>query len=386
MSAPTFGLTLPPLFPVRLQVSLVQSLEWLGFDHVWLPDHLVFPDLMQAPDPWTVMAAAMAKTRRIVFGTAVTDAHRVHPAVLAQRLATMDQLSCGRLVLGLGSGEAMNLDPFGIPWNRRVGRLKEFIQVLRGLLDSEAPLDFEGEFFRLRGARLFVRSWRQRRIPLYLAALGPVTQRLAGQVADGWIPPQVPADFYQEYFEPIAASAREAGRDPAKIERVAHVVVALTDHPAPLLRLLQEHALGIIWSPVARRMGLDMETPTDLDDIDYISVNPLDAESLARYRERQRQIPPHLLQRFVFAGDVARIRQVIGGYIDAGATHIQITNASFDPTATFTLASQILPWFTRRKPSFSVRLAATAMGALRRVGIVRDVDPRKGLEWMRQQT
>ena len=113
-----FGLSAPmPGADVNGLIEFSVKADQLGFDTIWYPDHLLFvaPGAI-APEAWTVASAAAMKTSNIQLGT-VSDPHRMHPAVFAQRLASVDQLSKGRTVLTLGVGESMNLDAFGIEWN-----------------------------------------------------------------------------------------------------------------------------------------------------------------------------------------------------------------------------------------------------------------------------
>lgn len=386
MAPVQFGISIPPVFPPRLQVRMAQAFEWMGFDSVWLSDHVLFPDFLPCPEAWSIITAAAMKTRRVVFGTAVSDPHRGHPAVLAQRIATIDRLARGRIILGLGSGESMNLDPFGIPWDRRVRRLQETVAILRGLWDSEEPFSFQGEFFHLENARLCVRPYRGRHLPIYLAALGPLMQRFAGAAADGWIPISLPASHYAEMFAPIRAAAEAAGRDADGIDRMAHVVLALHSDEERVLAMMQDHALGLIWPPVAERAGIPLQPPPEFADTNYITVNPCDPDSLRKFEAHQAWMPREAIRRVVHVGDVARIRRVIGDYVDAGATHIHITNVSLDPAATLSIAGEIVPYFKRQAAPFGVHLANTAANLARRAGLVRQADPRAALAWLRKQS
>ncbi|HXE73800.1 MAG TPA: LLM class flavin-dependent oxidoreductase [Candidatus Nitrosotenuis sp.] len=368
----SFGFTLPGDIPPRATVGLARLIEALGFDRLWLPDHLLHVDLEAgAPDPWSLIAAIAPVTRRITLGTAVSDPHRLHPAVLAQRLATCDKLSRGRVILGLGSGEAMNLEPFGIPWDHRLGRLREAIHIMRHLLDSDEPLTFEGQFYRLRRAVLTIRPYRRRHIPFYLAALGPRTQKLCGEVADGWFPVVVPPRFYGQYFQPVARAARAAGRDPESLERVAMVVLALVEDQAQVSRRLRQFALSLAWPPVLRQLHMEISgIPEDLAGTDYITVNPVDPESVRRYREHEKLIPTEVLRQFVVAGSLADIKRGLGQYIEAGATHLDLLNASPDPLgSTVTLASEVLPYFTGRRTTLAARALRLAVPLARRLGV-----------------
>lgn len=368
--SPTFGFAMASLVPLPVQLRLTRLLDTLGYDCVWFPDHLLHADESSAPDPWSVMAAAAAQTRRIRIGPAVTDPHRVHPAVFAQRLATLDQISRGRMVLGIGSGEAMNLEPFGISWDRRVGRLKEFIQVLRGLLESDEPFTFEGDFYQLKRAHLSIRPYQNRRIPILVAALGPMMQRLAGRYADGWLPTVVPPQFYSEYFKPVAEAALKAGRDPGTFERVAAVPLAV-DLDGDLTReevarAARAYALSLVWPPVVRRLGLKFDPPPELD-VDYVSLNPCDPESLEKYRKLSALVPDELLMQFIWHGSLERVRRLTREYLEAGATHLYFYNASPDPVSTtVALAARVFPEFTGRPAPLAARLLDGASRLLRK--------------------
>ncbi len=380
-----FGVVMPPVFPPRMQVGLAQAFEWMGFDQIWFPDHLTFPDFMPAPDPWSIITACAVKTRRIEFGTAVSDPHRMHPAAFAQRLATVDTLSRGRIILGLGSGESMNLDPFGIPWDRRLKRLQEAFYVIRGLLDADEPFTWHGDFFHIEHARLSVHPYRRRHLPIYLAALGPKAQQFAGRHADGWIPTSIPPPYYADYFTPVASAARDAGRNPGEIRRCAMMTLALASDTKPVLDLLADHAQGLIWPPVAEKMGLKLELPEEDGGAHYAAVNPHDPASLQRFEARQKAIPPHVLEKFVYIGDVKRMRRAIGDFIDAGADTFHLTNASLDPTAFLKLATDVLPYFRRRRAPVTVQVASAGAKLVRAAGLAPDADPRKAMDWLKKQ-
>ncbi|HLE25314.1 MAG TPA: LLM class flavin-dependent oxidoreductase, partial [Thermodesulfobacteriota bacterium] len=95
-----------------------------GFDTVWFPDHVVFMAKTLTPEVWSVITAACLKTKKILMGT-IGDAHRIHPAIFAHRLATVDHISSGRIFVCVGYGEKMNLDPYGIRWDKPLKRVVE---------------------------------------------------------------------------------------------------------------------------------------------------------------------------------------------------------------------------------------------------------------------
>lgn len=367
-----FGSPIPPALPIRMQLRLGMFMEKLGYDTLWFPDHMLFPDFSPAPDPFTIMAAMAAKTKRVQLGTAVSDPHRVHPAVLAQKLATLDQLSQGRVILGLGTGEAMNLDPYGIPWDRKVARLREVITILRGLLDSPEPFSFEGDFFTLRKARLGVRPYKKRRIPIYVAALGPMMQKLCGQLADGWFPVVVPHQFYREYFGGVAAAARAIGRDPETFDRVATVALTVGDLArAELEAIARPYALTLVWPVALERLGIPWNPPEHLKETHYISVNPCDEEHLKRYQELQQWMPLEMIEKFVYSGPLEEIARVLKAFIDQGVTHFSIQNASLDPlTTTAQLCSQVYPRFTGKSPTLTAQVTGKVFPMARKLGLM----------------
>ena len=329
-----------------------------------------------APDPWVIMGALATHTRKVQFGPGVTDPYRTHPAVLAQRLATLDQMSKGRVVLGLGSGEAMNLDPYGIDWRqRKVGKIKEFIAVLRGLLDSREPFTFDGDFYQLKNAKLAVRPYKNRKIPIYMAALGPMMQRLAGRVADGWIPVVLPSDQYASYFEPMREAAIKNGRDPAELARVATSVVALnTDgkmSKQQILEYLRPISGALVWEPVLERLGIDWDPPADADS-SYLEVNPCDQESLNKYWRLQRWLPAETMSYAVLFGDSDQVLRDCLRFREAGATHLQAYFGSLDPLGSMIqFAHEVMPGLKNAPATPLARTLGTVLGPAIRRGWIR---------------
>ncbi len=372
----TVSTAVPSMLPPGRQAGIARFLEALGYEQLWLPDHLLFPDLSPAYDAWTTMAVLADRTKSASFGPAVTDPYRTHPASLALRIATLDQLSGGRFVLGLGSGESMNLDGFGFDWQeRKVGRLKEFITVLRGLLDSKKPFTFEGDFYRTDRAYLSVRPYKDRHIPIFMAALGPMMQRLAGRVADGWIPSLIPVEAYAEYFQPMAHAAEKAGRNPDELQRVATVAVALdTDGKITmpeLVEFLRPLSGLLVWAPVMERLGHTLDFPPEAQS-SYIEVNPCDPESQERYWEMERQMPSEVMEQALNFGDTEEIYRACRAYVDAGATQIQVAFASPDPLGNFILfAHQVLPRLTGRPATPLAKALGTLLGPAIRRGVLR---------------
>ena len=217
--------------PIQRVYGLAKRIEELGFDSLWIPDHLLFPGASGFTlEAWSVLSAIAAKTDRVKLVTGVTCPHRRHPALLAQTAATVDLLSEGRLILGIGAGEGMNLNPFGIKWEKPVSRMVESIDVMRKLWESDESnkFDYDGEFYRLKKAYLDFKS-AQGSIPVYIASNSPKTRRITGKIADGWIPIVESPQTYKEHLEDVKEGAKEAKRDIGEIEACLEIYTAVVE-------------------------------------------------------------------------------------------------------------------------------------------------------------
>jgi coenzyme F420-dependent glucose-6-phosphate dehydrogenase len=195
--------------------------EEAGFDAVCCSDHLEPWWQPDAPTPaacgnaWVWLGAVGSATSRVALGTAVTGiVHRYNPVVVAQQVATLENLFPGRAFLGVGSSEAMNEIPAGMDWpstGDQLRRTEEALTIITRLLDGET-VDFDGEFFRTHRARLYVRC--ERRPPVYMSAFEEQAAEVAGRLADGvWTlgdPMQAPG-VIAAYRRGTEASGREPG-------------------------------------------------------------------------------------------------------------------------------------------------------------------------------
>jgi alkanesulfonate monooxygenase SsuD/methylene tetrahydromethanopterin reductase-like flavin-dependent oxidoreductase (luciferase family) len=164
--------------------------EDAGYDSIWIYDHLLYR--MEADEStvgiwegWTVMAALAEATSRVEIGSLVLCNQFRNPAILAKMAHTFDEISEGRLILGIGAGwNRAEFDAFGMPFDHRVSRLEEALQILRPLL-TEGAVDFEGDYYSARDCEITPRSPRSA-IPLMVGAFGPRTMRLAARYGDMW--------------------------------------------------------------------------------------------------------------------------------------------------------------------------------------------------------
>ncbi|MDG6902736.1 MAG: TIGR03557 family F420-dependent LLM class oxidoreductase [Nitrososphaerota archaeon] len=167
----------------------VSEAEKGGFESAFTSDHFMpwFDRGAHAGFAWSWVAACAAQTKQLKLGTGVTAPDRYHPALIAQAFATLDDMFPGRVVLGLGAGEAMNSTPLGVDFpspGQREERLKEALEIITGLWKGEF-MDYPGFFYRLVSAKLYTPP--KTKIPIFVAAGGKRTAELAGTYADGVI-------------------------------------------------------------------------------------------------------------------------------------------------------------------------------------------------------
>jgi probable F420-dependent oxidoreductase len=223
--------------------TMTQRAEALGFDSVWLGDHLLFrfpePDdtflyghsTSGAWDCWSLLAALAAVTKRIEIGPLVSCTSFHNPALLAKKAATVEEISGGRFILGLGAGwvEAEYL-AFGYQFDHRVSRFEEALTIICTLL-REGHIDFDGTYYQARDCELRPLGPRAAGPPILIGSDSPRMLRLTARHADqwnGWIPGRSRVEEVVPLRGLVDAACAEVGRAPASLERTLTISV----HPA----------------------------------------------------------------------------------------------------------------------------------------------------------
>ena len=329
-----FGMGLPQFPTSVVELSNIAKVseeaatasEESGFNSVWVGDHLLhFPPRI-VPEAWTILTVAALATKRVLLGTCVTDPHRYHPAVLAQRLATLDQVSGGRFILGLGPGVTMNLEPFGVEWNKPVSKLVEAIEIVRRLWAGET-FSYDGEFWRLEDAFLQVKPVQQK-VPVYLAANSPRMLRLTGEIADGWLPMGLNPELYRKRMKVLEESARKVGRAPADIDAGLYVVTSIADRTEDAYKQL-DGVKSVLVPEILGEAGYEVELPKELSSYSYLDWMPTSkcVELIARYGEF---VPSEAVIDFSIAGTTQECIDRIEEFVEAGVRHFVLGNAGPD--------------------------------------------------------
>jgi alkanesulfonate monooxygenase SsuD/methylene tetrahydromethanopterin reductase-like flavin-dependent oxidoreductase (luciferase family) len=220
------------------QLAMARAIEDVGFDAVWIGDHLLYrwPGIVETRGPWecwTMLAAIAASTSRISLGPLVASTSFHAPAMLAKQAATVDEISGGRLILGLGAGwNETEYRAFGFPFDHRISRFEEAFTIIRTLL-REGSIDFDGVYYQARDCELRPSPTRPGGPPILLGSYGERMLQIAAPHINAWnawydATGNRPAGVAR-LREIVDAAARVAGRDPAEIERTVAVLVQMPD-------------------------------------------------------------------------------------------------------------------------------------------------------------
>jgi phthiodiolone/phenolphthiodiolone dimycocerosates ketoreductase len=344
--------------PADKAVAFARRMEEAGFDAVWWPDHLMgwHPDSVWTPDltplaevqpnphvyfdPLQMMGAVGSQLETMRVGTCVTDLLRRHPAAMAQSLLTLDHLTRGKAILGLGTGEQLNITPYGMDFDKPVGRLSEGIDVMRLLMASDGPVDYEGRFHRLKDAVLGLAPYGDELPQIWTAAHGPRMLRLTGEKADGWLPTKMTAAEYRRSLDTIHSAAEDAGRDPERFTPGMLAYVLVGPDEETVQRLTEQALVRMLCILLPNRVfeALGVEPPlgsgegSGFHDFIPTRVSRPEADRIIA------AIPPRVVRYYAFCGTVEQLTGEIAEFHRAGLRHLILWNitAFGDPSlATF---------------------------------------------------
>ena len=314
--------------------------EKLGYDLVWVPDHLTdIPPATAIYDAWTMLAYIGAKTNRVMLGSGVTDTQRMHPAKTANTVATLDNLTGGRAVLGIGAGEVMNTRPFGMEWEStevRVRRVREYIQVVKRLWSSsfERQVGFDGTLYSFKEAHLSLPPLQKPGPPVYVGAFAsrPMLE-IAGELAEGWYPGSFfsPGAF-SEKASVVLGAARDARRKPGAIDLVANVPVVFASDRKTMdaLKKFYRRAL-VINRYMLRLLGEEEAYEVVSKTLQYQTIAPTPAYAkILEKTYRSLPVSDEVLERgiaeMMAVGTPSECTESVARFVKAGATHVLVQN------------------------------------------------------------
>ena len=287
--------------------ELARAAESAGFDQFWVSDDLFMRSV------WVILAAVAQATTRIQIGTCIVNPYTMHPAEMAMAAGALDELSGGRLCLGVASGANDFLNWVGIQPERPVVAIVETIQALRRLFAGEqAGLD--GGFLRGWTPEAYLR-FPTRRIPIYLGAMGPAMLRAIGRVADGGLPLLFPPEHFASAYAYIREGLAQAGRSANDVDVAACIWCSVSDDRQAAEDALRDKIAyyGHSLSPlILQELGVDRS------DFDPIQSALMVDRNLVRARA---MVTPAMLKIGV-VGTAADLIPRLEGLVAMGATHL----------------------------------------------------------------
>lgn len=323
------GLNVPPWSstPPEQALELVREAERLGFDSVWTAEGY-------GNDALTPLAWWGSHTTRIKLGTAVAQISARPPTMAAMSALTLDVLSGGRFILGLGvSGPQVVEGWYGAPFTAPLGRTKEYVEIIRQVSRRDAPVQFQGKHYQLplaggtglgKALKLSLRPERTE-LPIFIGAEGPKNIAQTAEIADGWV-----AAFYSPYDQEFYRQALDVGfsrptarRNADTFEIVATVPIVIADDVETAANHLRKHyamyfgGMGAkdqnFHANVARRMGYQSA-------VDAIQTAYLDG----RREEAEALVPLELIEKLALVGPIEKVRDDLQAWRESPVTTINV--------------------------------------------------------------
>jgi probable F420-dependent oxidoreductase len=220
-----------PQFTPHEMLKLATLAEERGYETIWLPEGA-------GGDALTQLTAFATATTRVRLATGILPVFSRTPNLLAMSAGSLDAISQGRFILGLGVGhQRMVEDGQGVPFRQPMTRLRESVEIVRRLLEGER-VTYEGRIFKLKDSSLGFTPLRSG-IPIYLAALGPQMIELAGEIADGVLLTWASPSYLKRAIEHLHRGAERAGRNPEDIHVACYLRTAVVDDPDRIRPALQ---------------------------------------------------------------------------------------------------------------------------------------------------
>ena len=258
-----FGIAIPQVFPQgnidpELIAGFLRRAEDLGFDSAWVTESTASstPQVDAVP----LLSFAAAHTRRVRLGTSVMVTTIHSPMLLAKELASADQLSQGRIILGAGVGSVEGLAAYGIPSGSMGDRFEEGIQLMRRLW-AEEKVTFNGQFWQLENQGISSRPFQKPHVPVWMGSLSPRALRRTARLADGWMGAgYAPVEHFKKQIRLLRRYLEEQGRDPATFPLSKRVYIAVDSDRKRAAAGMEKFFSGIYGSDVmARSTGVPRE-------------------------------------------------------------------------------------------------------------------------------
>jgi len=309
-------------------ITACQIADRMDYDSVWSMDHSNVPQWKNAVvnDAWLMLAAIGAVTSHVELGTCVTDAIRRHPSAIALSTITLDRITKGRAILGIGAGEAQNVVDFGIEFSKPVSKFKEQLEVIEKLFESEPDrrVSYKGQHYNLVEACLQARSIRKPRPPIYIAAGAPKTLELCAKYGDGWIPIGYTPELFKNHANVIRDRAKEIGRDLNGFQFANDVDIYFTDDGEEAWNKMKNAVKVSLYKPELLKVH-NIQQDSEFDFRRYFTEYAMNKPELMEQMKRAAlKIPDSVARTAIGVGKPEDVIQMLERFIDAGTNHFII--------------------------------------------------------------
>ena len=310
------------------QLNAAKAAEELGYDSLWTAE-------AYGSDAATILAWIAGHTSRIKLGAAVFQMPARSPAMTAMTAVTIDQLSGGRMIIGLGSsGPQVSEGWHGQRFAKQLQRTREYVDVVRLALSRER-LIYDGETIQLplpdgpgKALKLTVGPV-QERIPIYLASLGPKNTELAGEIADGWIPTFFSPEHTGHFVEHLSAGAARGGRDLGELD-IAPMVSVHISEDIEMARNLMRPALALYVGGMGSRKQNFYKDSVERYGFGDAAQKIQDLYLEGKKEEACLAIPDELIDLVSLVGPRDRVADRIAAFRDAGVGTLIASPIAFD--------------------------------------------------------
>ena len=281
--------------------------EDAGYESLWVTERYFHEEI------FSLLGYLGAATEKIKLGVGVTNPYTRNPALLAMATATLDRITGGRFLLGMGRSERDVIHgKMGMPYGNAHEAMKGGVSLVKRLLSGERVTD-TARPFKLSNARLATRPI-QENLPIYLAAIGKKGLRLAGAIADGvLLNAYVPPSYVKYAVEEIRSAAQEAGRDPQSIDITCMLVIRLTDDPQSMMPALKKRIVRLLDEAYVGEILLEK------GGFDPSILGPLRAaHAKDEGKEAVQLITDEMVESFYLIGSEEQCQQRIAEYREAG--------------------------------------------------------------------
>ncbi len=335
----------PFLPPWENALKNAKTIDSLGYDSMAFPDHFAgfVPEsiwtpevtqlayLQQSPHTFfemsSIMGACAAVTENVQLISAVTEPIRRHPVLIAQTFLTLDHISNGRVVLGIGAGEIENIEPYGLNYSGQVGKLREALQIIRQIWETHEPFNFDGKFWKLKDAVMSLRPAVECKLPpIWIAALGPKMLELTAEYGDGWIPTLLQPKEFGKSLRTIQNFRKKKSIDRKFTAALWNWCILDEDESAweSLINTDLAKAFALLlpdseWKKHGYNhpFGEDFHSLTDYIPMRYNKGQVMDAIA---------EVPKEILEEFYMRGDAESIIKQLEEYVLQGLDHIIMWN------------------------------------------------------------